>query len=187
MRAASRVGWKPFTISVPSHRLCRTVLFDRCSETTLNGVRTWAVHPSMLSTSGFILVARIFCVMNLGALAVLFASAGLVVQDFRGLDVHGFGAIGIHVTSGLLATALVLLAWLSRTGMVAALLAVAMCGFTFLQAWWGSAATLVFHVSGALVLTIISTWLTAWAFSSRRRDSCGTSRRRHPHPEGASA
>ncbi|MGJ9424621.1 hypothetical protein ACHABX_02110 [Nesterenkonia halotolerans] len=141
----------------------------------------------MPSTSGFILVARIFCVMNLGALSVLFASAGLVVQNFRGLDVHGFGAIGIHVTSGLLAATLVLLAWSSRTGAVPAALAVAMCGFTFLQAWWGSAATLVFHLSGALVLSVISTWLTAWAFSSRRRDSCRASRHRHPHPEGASA
>jgi len=148
------------------------------------------VDTGMTYFSGLLLAMRLVGLVNLGAVSVLFASGGLIVQeqDFRGLDIHGLGAIGVHITSGLLATALILYTWVSKTGALQALLAVTLCGFTFLQAWLGSSMTLAIHITGALVLTVISTWLTAWTFSSRRRrDMRRASQRRHHHSEGTSA
>ncbi|MBO0596305.1 hypothetical protein I2485_13915 [Nesterenkonia sp. E16_7] len=126
--------------------------------------------------------------MNLGALGLLFVSAGLYIQDFRGLDIHGLGAIGLHVTSGVLAVALLLMVKVAKTGLVPALLAAATFGLSFLQAAVGGSMTLMWHVSGALLLTVMLTWVTAWAFSSRRR---GEEHRRidsrHHSLEGASS
>ncbi|EXF25106.1 hypothetical protein BG28_01820 [Nesterenkonia sp. AN1] len=123
----------------------------------------------MTSPHLLLVLVRGLCLINLGALGLLFGSAGLYIQDFRGLDVHGLGAIGLHVTSGLLAVALLLMVKVSKTGRVPTVLAVATFGLSFLQAAIGSTMTLAGHVSGALLLTVMLTWVTAWAFSSRRR------------------
>ncbi|MGJ9425955.1 hypothetical protein ACHABX_08955 [Nesterenkonia halotolerans] len=123
----------------------------------------------MSFSPALLIAARCLALANFLALGVLFASAGLYVQDFRGLDVHGMAAIGLHITSGALALALILRAWLTRTGLVAAVTAVLLFGLTFLQALLGSSMTLAFHLSGALILTAMATWLIVWAFSRQRR------------------
>lgn len=142
----------------------------------------------MLSPHLLLVLVRGLCLMNLGALGLLFVSAGFYIQDFRGLDVHGLGALALHVTSGVLTVALLLLAKAAKTGLVPTLLAVATFGLSFLQAAIGSSMTLAWHVGGALLLTVMLTWVTAWAFSSRRR---GEEHRRidttHHSLEGASS
>lgn len=145
----------------------------------------------MVSSPGLLLAARCLALANLVALGVLFASAGLYVQDFRGLNVHGMAAIGIHITSGALALVLTLRARVTKTGLVPAIGAVALFVLTFLQALVGGPMTLTFHVSGALVLTVMATWVTIWAFSRQRRDDARDTNARdtpvlRPHyPEGA--
>ncbi|MBO0596287.1 hypothetical protein I2485_15150 [Nesterenkonia sp. E16_7] len=112
----------------------------------------------------------------------------MVIQDSRELDVHGVAAIGIHISSAALALALalVLRAWGIKTGVVPAITAVALFGLTFLQALLGSAMTLTFHVSGALVLTVMATWLTVWVFSRQRHNDAPRSLQlRSRYPEGA--
>ncbi|MGJ9371887.1 hypothetical protein [Nesterenkonia sp. CF4.4] len=140
----------------------------------------------MFSSPTLLIAARCLALANLAALGFLFASAGLYVQDFRGLGVHGLAAIGIHVTSGFLAVTLLLFARATKTGLVSSIIAVALFGLTFLQAFLGSAMTLTQHVSGALILTVMATWLTAWAFSSQRRSDAGSrSESRSDQLEGA--
>lgn len=140
----------------------------------------------MFSSPALLIAARCLALANLVALGFLFASAGLYVQDFRGLDVHGVAAVGLHITSGGLALALVLRAWVTKTGLVPAVTAVLLFGLTFLQALVGSAMTLTLHLSGALVLTVMATWLTAWAFSRERRgDARDAPELRSHYAEGA--
>lgn len=142
----------------------------------------------MFSPHLLLVLVRALCLLNLAALGLLFVSAGFYIQDFRGLDVHGLGALVLHVTSGLLAVALLLMVKAAKTGLVPALLALATFGLSFLQAAVGGSMTLAWHVSGALLLAVMLTWVTAWAFSSRRRG--GEHRRTetsHHTLEGASS
>jgi uncharacterized membrane protein len=144
------------------------------------------MSPLMLSPRPLLLVVRALCLATIGSLGLLFVSAGFYLQDFRGLDVHGLGALGLHISSGLLAVALGLLVAATKRGVIPTLLAAAVFGLSFLQAYLGSSMTLSWHVSGALVLTVMVTWVTAWSFSSRRREG---SRIEHDHHslEGASS
>lgn len=106
--------------------------------------------------------------ITLGNVAVLFVSAGSIVEDSSGLGVHGFGGIIIHVFTGLLAISLSVRAWLTRSGALQAGLAVILFGLTFPQAALGSYMTMAMHVSGALIVTLLAAWLTAWTFLQHR-------------------
>lgn len=140
----------------------------------------------MVSSQVLLLAARYLALANLLALGLLFASAGLYVQDFRGLDVHGMAAVGLHISSGALALVLVLRARGTQHGRVPAFTAVLLFVLTFLQALVGSAMTLTLHLSGALVLTVMATWLIVWAFSRERRgDARPSPELREHYPEGA--
>lgn len=114
------------------------------------------------------LLARIASLLTLASLAVLFASAGQLVQDARGLDLHGVGAVAIHVFSGVLAVTLAIRAWATRAGIPVALSAVALFGLTFAQAALGSYMTLVQHVGGALVVTVVSAWIAFWTLTGSK-------------------
>ncbi|WP_150461526.1 hypothetical protein [Nesterenkonia ebinurensis] len=115
-----------------------------------------------------LLCARIAAVLTLVSLAVLFASAGLLVQDARGLDFHGAGALAIHVFSGVLASALGVHAWVTRSGIPTAVAAFALFGLTFAQAALGSYMTLALHVVGALVVTVLAAWVAFWIFTAQK-------------------
>ena len=92
-----------------------------------------------------------------------FVSAGrmLVGEDAGGG--HGAGAIGLHVTAGLLLVATVLHGRRTRVWWPAAL-AAAVFLLTFVQAWLGSHDAVAVHVPLALVVTAGTVWLTAWSF-----------------------
>lgn len=114
-----------------------------------------------------IFAARIAAILTLAAVTVLFASAGLLVQDARGLDVHGVGAVAIHVFSGILAVLLAVRSWRTRSGLPAAAAAIALFGLTFAQAALGNYLTLALHVVGALVVAVLAAWLAYWTFTTQ--------------------
>jgi len=93
-----------------------------------------------------------------------FATAGRLVGGSDVLGAHGAGAIALHVATGLLLVATAL-HWRRSDGPVwAVALAAVVFLATFLQAALGSAGNLTAHVPGALLLTVGTVWLTAWAF-----------------------
>lgn len=102
------------------------------------------------------------------ALLVLFwqfLSAGRIMVGEDATGGHGAGAIALHVTTGLLLLATVLHGRRARVWWPAAL-AAAVFVLTFVQAALGSSGSIVTHVPLALVLTVGTVWLAAWAFRS---------------------
>lgn len=114
------------------------------------------------------MLARITALLTLLSLGVLFASAGLLVQDARGLDLHGAGAVALHVFSGALASTLALRAWMTRSGTRTAAAGFTLFGLSFAQAALGSYMTLAVHVGGALVVTLLSAWIVFWTFTTQK-------------------
>ncbi|WP_211090625.1 hypothetical protein [Nesterenkonia sedimenti] len=114
-----------------------------------------------------LIAARITAVLSVAAVVVLFATGGQLVQNYSGIDIHGAAAIGLHITTGLLALTLVLRAVLTRTGIWAAAAAMVLFGISFVQAELGDYSTLANHVLGSVITTVLCTWLTAWSFARR--------------------
>lgn len=112
-----------------------------------------------------LIAARCAVVLSLASLGGLFLSAGQVVKNGVGLDLHGSAALALHVTTGLLAGLLLVRAALTRTGVWAAMTAVVLFGLTFLQAALGGPGTVDVHVVGSLAAVVLCTWLCAWAFA----------------------
>ncbi|MGP4056863.1 hypothetical protein ACTWP6_18915 [Mycobacterium sp. 4D054] len=125
-------------------------------------------------SSPWLRAARVFAVLTLGVVVMMFVTAGEIVQYHRFEDLHGAGAIALHVTSGGLLVGLTGLALDRKTGWWAAVLAGALFVFTFVQAAIGEATTLALHVPGALAVTAATVWLTAWVFYAA--DATGTAR-----------
>jgi hypothetical protein len=102
-------------------------------------------------------------VVSLLVLVWQFATAGRIISGAQAAGIHGAGAIALHITTGLLAVATLLHARAggARWPVVVAVL-VFVC--TFVQAALGDAGVMTAHVPGALVLTVGTVWLTAWAF-----------------------
>ncbi len=100
------------------------------------------------------------------ALLVLFwqfLSAGRIMVGEDATGGHGAGAIALHVTTGLLLAVTVLHGRRTRVWWPAALAAVVFV-LTFVQAALGSSGSIATHVPLALVLTVGTAWLAAWAF-----------------------
>ncbi|KWX67543.1 hypothetical protein [Mycobacterium sp. NAZ190054] len=113
----------------------------------------------------WLLASRAFAVLTVAAVAVLFGTAGELVQSHQLEDVHGTAAIGLHVVSGGLLVALAGLAYARGKGWWAAALAGALLGYSFVQAALGESATLALHIPGSLAAAAVTFWLTAWLFS----------------------
>jgi hypothetical protein len=116
----------------------------------------------------WLLFCKCLSVANLGVVAVLFVTAGALVQAGELIDIHGVAAIALHVTSGVLTLTLAGLARSRRHGWWAAGLAFALFVFSFVQAYLGEGPTLDSHVPGALAVTIASVWLVSWLFGRDR-------------------
>jgi predicted anti-sigma-YlaC factor YlaD len=92
-----------------------------------------------------------------------FLSAGRILVGEDAIGGHGAGAIALHVTTGLLLAATVLLGRRTRVWWPAAL-AAAVFVLTFVQAALGSSGSITTHVPLALVVTVGVVWLAAWSF-----------------------
>jgi len=106
--------------------------------------------------------------LSLLAVGWQFVTAGQLVGTGQGLDLHGAGAVALHVTTGLAALAAVLdLRTGGRPGVVA--LAVALFALTFLQAWSGDHAPLTVHVPLSLTVVVGAVVLLVVALAPSRR------------------
>ena len=92
-----------------------------------------------------------------------FLSAGRILVGEDAIGGHGAGAIALHVTTGLLLAATVLLGRRTRVWWPAALAATVFV-LTFVQAALGSSSSITTHVPLALVVTVGVVWLAAWSF-----------------------
>ena len=92
-----------------------------------------------------------------------FLSAGRILVGEDAIGGHGAGAIALHVTTGLLLAATVLLGRRTRVWWPAALAATVFV-LTFVQAALGSSGSITTHVPLALVVTVGVVWLAAWSF-----------------------
>lgn len=114
--------------------------------------------------SRMIPLARIAALLTLASLTVLFISAGQLVQDSRGLNVHSVGAVAIHICSGLLAAALAVHTWRTRTEVLLTAVALTLFGLTFIQAGLGGRSTLALHIVVAFILSLLSAWAAFQTF-----------------------
>jgi hypothetical protein len=122
--------------------------------------------------TGALTALRVTAVLS--TLAVLYqaATAGqILMRNEAAEEWHGGGAIALHVLTGLMTVAAL---WYARTARApwwpAALSAVVFVA-TFVEASYGHGRTLYIHVPLAMVLTVGTVWVTAWAFTrTARRD-----------------
>lgn len=98
-----------------------------------------------------------------------FVTAGQLFPRGGPLELHSWGAVVLHVLTGLTVVAAGLHARHTGTAAWPAVLAAVVFVLTFVQAYYGDRDTLWIHVPGAIVLTIGSVWVLAWAFAPAAR------------------
>ncbi|MBB3676825.1 hypothetical protein [Modestobacter versicolor] len=107
--------------------------------------------------------AQVGAVASVLALLWQFATAGQLLSQEDAMGGHATGAVVLHVANAVLLVATVLHV---RAGGARwpAVLAAAVFAAGFVQAAIGDAGNMGAHVPGALVLSVGTVWLTAWAF-----------------------
>lgn len=99
-----------------------------------------------------------------------FITAGNIFSgSMAALDLHGAGAVAVHVIFGLTTVAAVAHWRVRHAPLWPAAVAALVFVLSFVQAYLGSGQTLWAHVPGALVLTVGVVWVTAWSFSPSAR------------------
>lgn len=102
--------------------------------------------------------------------AAQFVTAGQLLSGGEGAEgLHAAGAIALHVVQGLVVLAAFVLQRATRGPLWPTALAVLSFVVGFAQAWTGDHAGLAVHVPGAVITTVVTVWLAAWAFSGSRR------------------
>ena len=111
---------------------------------------------------------RVLSVLTVLVLLWQFVTAGPLVEGSQAADVHGTGAIVLHVVSGLtmIAAALVRRGGAALWPLVVAALVFAL---SFAQAYLGSDGPISVHVPGAMVLTVGAVLVAAWSFTGAAR------------------
>ena len=124
--------------------------------------------PTAARSSAGVRAVQVTAVLSVLALLWQFVTAGRMLSGSDAIGSHGAGAIALHVTTFLLVVATLLHV---RAGGERWPVAVSAAVFvaTFVQAYLGDEGNLNAHVPGALVLTVGTIWLTAWAFTRRPR------------------
>ncbi|GAB3521058.1 hypothetical protein [Arthrobacter monumenti] len=114
---------------------------------------------------------QVTAAVSLLALIYQFITAGNIFSgSIAALDLHGAGAIAMHVIFGLATVAAAAAHWRIRHAPLwPAIVTAVVFLLSFVQAYLGSGGTLWAHVPGALVLTIGVVWATSWSFSRRAR------------------
>jgi hypothetical protein len=127
--------------------------------------RTTAVPRTATLTA-----VQVTAVLTLLAVAFQFVTAGELLANHPGvLEVHGGGAIALHVISGLTVVAAAL-HW-RRRGITVwpAVLAAVLFVLTFIQAELGDRGVMWAHVPCAMILTVGVVWLVVWSFGRSAR------------------
>ena len=120
---------------------------------------TATARPTTTTTSGLIRAVQAFAALSVLTVLFQFITAGQLFPDGGPEGAHAAGAIVLHVVSGV-AAVLAVLGW--RRGQLSprvAVLAVVVCGYSFLQAAWGGRSSLWIHVPGAMAMAAGVVWL----------------------------
>jgi len=132
--------------------------------------RSAVVPESTSSSRAPAALAALRALAVLATLGVLYqaATAGqILMRNEAAQEWHGGGAIALHVLTGLTTLAAT---WYSRTSRAPwwpAVVSAVVFAATFVEAAYGHGPTLYIHVPLALVLTVGTVWVTAWAFTTR--------------------
>jgi len=118
-------------------------------------------------------VLRLFqgaAVLSVFVVVLQFLSAGQLLSGTSGAEgVHAGGAVALHVVQGLAVVAALVLQRATRGPVWPTALALLALAVGFVQAWTGDHTGLAVHVPGAVVTTVVTVWLAAWAFGGARR------------------
>lgn len=109
-------------------------------------------------------VSALLAVVNV---AFQFVTAGQLFPSGGPDELHGAGAIVLHVLSGVAAIAAVLLWRQGRISLGLAALAAIVFVFTFVQAALGGYDSLALHIPGAMLLTTGVVWVLVASLRSR--------------------
>lgn len=118
---------------------------------------------------GLLRAFQAFSALTVLVVLFQFVTAGQLFGPVDPEAAHAAGAIVLHVVSGVAAIAAFLL-WRGKaisTGLL--VLAVAVFGYSLVQAAIGGRSTLYVHIPGAMLLTAGATWLLVAALRLRRR------------------
>jgi hypothetical protein len=119
--------------------------------------------PTVVRSAGGVRAVQANAALSVLALFWLFATAGRVLSGSDAIGAHGAGAIALHVTTFLVLSATLLHA---RAGGPRWPVACPPPSSSppSCRPPSGDAGNLTAHVPGALVLTVGTAWVTAWAF-----------------------
>ena len=112
---------------------------------------------------------RVLAALAVANLVWQFVTAGELFPRGGPLALHSWGAVVLHVLTGLTALAAGAHARATRGPRWPAVLAAVVFVLSFVQAYYGDRSTLYVHIPGAIVLTIGSVWVLAWAFTPAAR------------------
>jgi len=122
--------------------------------------------PTLARSTGTLRAVQAAAVLSVVVLLWQFATAGRLVTHEGSDDAHAAGAIALHVVGALLVVATLLHARAGGERWPVVLSAVVFVA-GFVQAALGDAHNMTAHVPGALLLTVGTVWVTAWAFRRR--------------------
>ena len=109
-------------------------------------------------------------VLSVLVVVLQFFSAGQLLSGTSGAEgIHAGGAIALHVVQGLAVLAALWLQRATRGPVWPTALAVLAFVVGFAQAGPGDHTGLAVHVPGAVITTVVTVWLAAWAFGGARR------------------
>lgn len=111
------------------------------------------------TSTGLVRAYQVLAALALVNVLVQFITAGQLFPDGGPEEVHGGGAIVLHVLTGLAAVVAIVLWRQGRLGVRTTVLTVVVFGFTLLQASWGGRSSLWIHIPGAMVLTVGVVWV----------------------------
>lgn len=140
------------------------------SSTTQDGQRTDLQQPATGHRTRTLTVLQVLAVLSLLSLAFQFVTAGeLVSHPNASPDIHGAGAIILHIITGLTTVAAAVHWRKRRTSLWPTAIAALVFVLSFVQAAIGDSGAMWAHVPGALVLTVGAVWVAAWSFGRSAR------------------
>lgn len=130
-----------------------------------------SADPVASATATGVLWALRVTVTVLAVLFVLqsFTGGDYLVGNEAAMDLHGPGAITIHVVSGVQTIIAAVLWGVGGGPLWPAVLSALVFGTGFVQAELGGGDTLDYHLPLAMVLLITVAWVPVWAWTHRAR------------------
>jgi hypothetical protein len=125
--------------------------------------------PGSRSATALTALRALAVLSTLGVLYQAATAGQILMRSEEAEEWHGGGAIALHVLTGLLTLAAVWYAREARGPWWPAALSGVVFVATFVEASFGHGRTLYVHVPLAVVLTVGTVWVTAWAFTASAR------------------